>query len=189
MINTRLTDLQSLLLSAASRHDAGSLIPVPDSVASKQGAVQKALSQLLKRGLVTESSPPPAGAEWRTDGQRRFGLILTGQGLAAIGVTSTRKEAQVDELPSSARGPAAPVLSEAAIEEDARRGLAPTKSATVIALMRRKQGATLAELVEATGWLPHTTRAALTGLRKKGHSLHTGKRGDATCYTIARAGA
>lgn len=33
-------------------------------------------------------------------------------------------------------------------------------------------GASLDELAGATGWLPHTTRAALTGLRKKGHA-HT----------------
>jgi hypothetical protein len=41
------------------------------------------------------------------------------------------------------------------------------------------------ELIEATGWLPHTTRAALTGLRKKGHAIARGKRDDATCYTLA----
>jgi hypothetical protein len=36
----------------------------------------------------------------------------------------------------------------------------------VIALLQQEQGATLAELIATTGWLPHTTRAALTGLRK-----------------------
>ena len=30
---------------------------------------------------------------------------------------------------------------------------------------------TLAKLVAATGWLPHTTRAALTGLRKRGYAV------------------
>jgi hypothetical protein len=44
--------------------------------------------------------------------------------------------------------------------------------------------ATPIEMVEATGWLPHTTRAALTGLRKKGHAIAKGKRGDVTCYSI-----
>src|SRR5688572_7801679 len=38
----------------------------------------------------------------------------------------------------------------------------PTKQAIVIGLLQRKEGATLADLVAATGWLPHTTRAALT---------------------------
>ena len=41
-----------------------------------------------------------------------------------------------------------------------------TKTATVVALLGSDGGATLAELIAATGWLPHTTRAALTGLRK-----------------------
>ena len=41
----------------------------------------------------------------------------------------------------------------------------------VLALLRRSDGASLDELVVATGWLPHTTRAALTGLRKKGHAI------------------
>ena len=40
-----------------------------------------------------------------------------------------------------------------------------TKQARVIALLERETGATLAKLVAATSWLPHTTRAALTGLR------------------------
>ena len=60
-----------------------------------------------------------------------------------------------------------------------------TKTAAVIALLERNTGATLAELIAATGWLPHTTRAALTGLRKKGFAVERSKRGEATCYCIA----
>ena len=60
-----------------------------------------------------------------------------------------------------------------------------TKVAAVIALLERSIGATLAELIAATGWLPHTTRAALTGLRKKGHLIERSKRGEQTCYRIA----
>ena len=59
-----------------------------------------------------------------------------------------------------------------------------TKIAAVIALLGRKSGATLAELIAATSWLPHTTRAALTGLRKKGHAIERTKRGEETCYRI-----
>ena len=62
---------------------------------------------------------------------------------------------------------------------------APSKIASVVALLERPEGATLAELVEATGWLPHTTRAALTRLKKKGHLIAKDKRGDVTCYHIA----
>ncbi|MDB5677443.1 DUF3489 domain-containing protein [Sphingomonas bacterium] len=62
-----------------------------------------------------------------------------------------------------------------------------TKTALVLELLQREGGATLAELVNATGWLPHTTRAALTGLRKKGHTIDRSKRDDATCYCAAKA--
>jgi len=53
------------------------------------------------------------------------------------------------------------------------KGLSKTDKA--LALLRRQGGATPDELVEATGWLPHTTRAALTGLKKKGHTIERNK--------------
>ena len=62
-----------------------------------------------------------------------------------------------------------------------------TKASDVVTLLQRKSGATLAELTAATGWLPHTTRAALTGLRKKGHVIAKDKRDDVTCYRIDAA--
>jgi len=59
-----------------------------------------------------------------------------------------------------------------------------TKIEKVIALLRRKQGATLDELTRVTGWQPHTVRASLTGLKHKGHAIRRGKRDEATCYSI-----
>lgn len=65
---------------------------------------------------------------------------------------------------------------------------APTRKIDiVIALLRRQEGATLAELTSATGWQPHSARAVLTGLRKKGHLLEKIKRDDVTCYRITDA--
>jgi hypothetical protein len=46
-----------------------------------------------------------------------------------------------------------------------------SKLALVIELLRRANGATIPNLTEATEWLPHTTRAALTGLRKRGYAV------------------
>ena len=51
----------------------------------------------------------------------------------------------------------------------------PSKSTLVLDLLTREQGATIEQLVAATGWLPHTTRAALTSLRKKGHAVTSEK--------------
>jgi DNA-binding IclR family transcriptional regulator len=64
-----------------------------------------------------------------------------------------------------------------------------TKSAFVLALLQREQGATLAEIVGATDWQPHSTRAMLTGLRRKGHAIERRKRGDVTCYHLPPAAA
>ncbi len=46
-----------------------------------------------------------------------------------------------------------------------------TKQALLLELMGKEGGATLEELTSATGWLPHTARAAMTGLRKRGHDV------------------
>ena len=60
----------------------------------------------------------------------------------------------------------------------------PTKSSAVLTLLHRDKGATVIELVEATGWQPHTARAMLTGLRKKGHAIERRKCDDVTCYHL-----
>ncbi|WP_230206702.1 DUF3489 domain-containing protein [Novosphingobium sp. Gsoil 351] len=62
-----------------------------------------------------------------------------------------------------------------------------TKQALVLAMLRSEHGATLAQLVEATGWQPHTIRAALTGLRKKGHTIVKDKLDRVTRYAIEAA--
>jgi hypothetical protein len=58
---------------------------------------------------------------------------------------------------------------------------------TVVALLRRQEGASLDEMVQATGWLPHTTRAVLTGLKKKGHVVDKAKVDGVTRYMITGA--
>lgn len=50
-----------------------------------------------------------------------------------------------------------------------------SKTDLVLSLLQRPEGSTIAQLVAATGWLPHTTRAALTGLKKKGHVVTSEK--------------
>lgn len=50
-----------------------------------------------------------------------------------------------------------------------------SKAGLVLNMLKRTEGATIEQLVDATGWLPHTTRAALTGLKKKGHAVTSEK--------------
>lgn len=59
---------------------------------------------------------------------------------------------------------------------------APSKSDIVAKLLARPKGATVAEVSSATGWQPHSVRAFLSGLRKKGVELMRGSRKDGTTY-------
>ncbi len=51
----------------------------------------------------------------------------------------------------------------------------PTKIETILKLLRRSNRASITQLQKATGWKPHSVRAALTGLRKKGHNIERDK--------------
>lgn len=73
-------------------------------------------------------------------------------------------------------------------QQAAKPERAPNKISAFVALLKAPGGASLAELVAATGWLPHTTRAGLTGLKKKGHSVHKTKVDGVTRYSIKEAG-
>lgn len=53
-----------------------------------------------------------------------------------------------------------------------------TKKAQLIQMLSRKSGADVATISEKFGWLPHSTRAALTGLRKSGYELDAEKPGN-----------
>jgi hypothetical protein len=63
-----------------------------------------------------------------------------------------------------------------------------SKADLVLGLLQRPEGATIDHLVAATGWLPHTTRAALTGLKKKGHVVTSEKpEGEGRVYRVTVA--
>lgn len=62
---------------------------------------------------------------------------------------------------------------------------AEKKTDRVIALLKRDRGASLGEITDATGWLPHSARAVLTGLRKKGHIISKAKGDGVTRWSIA----
>ncbi len=77
----------------------------------------------------------------------------------AHGVSAAQERARI--APESASGKVAP-----------RPG---SKLSLVLGLLESPEGASLVRLVEVTGWLPHTTRAALTGLRKRGYVVSSEK--------------
>lgn len=167
-IMAMLNDTQMLLLATAAKRESGSLYPLPETRNGAAARAAKAVTALMKLGLVIERETKSSPAIVRRDGYTSYGIFVTPAGLTAIGVVE-------DETNDGASGIIEPFP-------------APTsKREAVLTLLRAGEGATMAELIAATGWLPHTTRAALTGLRKQGHVIERGKRDDATCYRIVGA--
>ena len=63
-----------------------------------------------------------------------------------------------------------------------------SKSSIVLTLLAREHGASITDIVSATGWLPHTARAALTGFRKKGLVIARVREADVTTYRLLEQG-
>lgn len=99
------------------------------------------------------------------EGTGNAAFALTPAGYAAIGMALP-----APPVPAVAQDEAAPKVR---------------KRDLVLGLLARAEGASLPELIAATGWLPHTTRAALSRLRSAGHILSKSPRADgATAYRI-----
>lgn len=169
---TKLNDTQCVLLSTAAVREHGMLLPVPETLGIAKTTALRAIEKLVAAGFAAEVEVSRVELAIRSDGDSHIGVVITEAGLTAIGVVvpgnmepPTTADTHMDTAPP------APIQT--------------TKSALVLSLLRREQGATLAEMVNVTGWLPHTTRAALTGLRKKGHGIDRRKRGEETCYHLA----
>lgn len=62
-----------------------------------------------------------------------------------------------------------------------------TRKSRLIALLTQEGGCTLASINDAFGWKPHTTRAAIAGLRKAGHQIETTAGEGGTGYRIVSA--
>jgi Protein of unknown function (DUF3489) len=184
-MSTILTDTQIVLLNVAAQREDRCL-EAPKNLKGK--TAEKTAVKLAEAGLVREILSKAAMPVWRRDEEaaRSYSLKLTAAGVKAaraesnvelstdvagaeLGVTKTETIPDTTaEMPASAAMLAAsPDL--AVTSATAPRG--GTKIAKVIGLLQRGEGATLDEVVTATGWLPHTTRAAFTGLRKRGYAI------------------
>lgn len=172
----KLNETDLVLLSIASQRE-DHLIVAPEGL--EDAGRRKLAGKLMRSGMAEEVATTRDELAWRVmeEGERR-GLKITPEGLAAIGL-------EVERDPTVRKGGRSKNGSRSASEGKASWAMssrvqpkAPrdeSKKAGIIALLRRKSGATLAELIESTGWLPHTTRAALTGLRKSGYELEKSK--------------
>jgi Protein of unknown function (DUF3489) len=168
-MSVKLTDAQLVMMSAAAQRKDRCL-SAPATI--KGAAFSKVSAKLVKLGLAREIEAKPGAPIWRrNDAGQGYALKLTAAGLKAIAVD----EGSPDAIePSEARQPQA----KNGAGPDEGRLPAPvaapregTKLALVIEHLRRADGATIIDLTQATGWLRHTTRAALTGLRKRGYAV------------------
>ena len=193
----KLSDTQLIVLSKAAQRDDGAAI-VPDgmnrAVAARVGA------SLVGRKLMREIRAKPGMPVWRMDeNDRPMSLVLLRAGRDAIGVDDEERDAEsvesangklvakphktrVGAIVNKARSgePTRQHVPEATVDRtgDASASSASysppragSKQALIIGMLSGKKGASIDALIEATGWLPHTTRAALTGLRKRGFGI------------------
>jgi hypothetical protein len=168
IMSVKLTGAQLVMMSgAAQRKDR--CLSAPSTV--RGAALGKVSAKLAKLGLAREIEAKPGAPIWRRDDAGQgYALKLTAAGLKAIAVEEGPQDAiEPGDAPQpQAKNRAIPD------QESHPAGVAPrdgSKLALVIELLRRADGATIVDLTQATGWLPHTTRAALTGLRKRGYAV------------------
>jgi hypothetical protein len=172
-MSTKLTDNQHALLESASLRGDRCFVLPPNL---KGGAAQKVMAKLIAEGLAKKIKAKAGAPIWRRDGEtdQAYSLKLSAAGAKAIAATEhsggkTAPEAPAQEaLPDSMDSATTSHQVAEVGKASPREG---SKLASVIALLRRPEGATIVVLTKATGWLPHTTRAAITGVRKRGYSV------------------
>jgi hypothetical protein len=169
------SETQSLILSRAATRPGNLALPLPEGLVG--AAAKMVVGKMIARGWLEEVEASSSRGEplWRETGDGHgTTLIATEAGLEAIGiepvmataVASARKARPKPEPVQTPNDPgtAKPVAI--------RPG---TKQAQIIAMLQRPEGATVHEMVEATGWLPHTVRGCISGALKKrlGLEVHT----------------
>jgi Protein of unknown function (DUF3489) len=185
---TKLSDTQAVILSAASQRDDGAVLPLPESLKVKGGAVDKVLGSLKGKGLIEHQGtprgddPPPLritragleaiGVEPEDDAPEGATPPDTGATPADVGVQAVKAPGQA----TGADGAAAPAKRKAS-GKAAKRGEAAlaekptpragTKQALMIEMLKRPEGATVEQIAAATGWQKHTIRGAISGALKK----------------------
>ena len=159
------------------------------------------VGKLLSEGLVEEIPARGALPVWRRDDEEgALALRITKRGLAAIGVDEGGALPDPEEPRDAEQGadlaPDKPPRRVAAARRNKTRDEAPqrsakpsrddSKQARVIEMLRRRQGATVATIMKATGWQPHSVRGFFAGVvrNKLGLTLVSEKTGEQRVYRI-----
>lgn len=179
-----LSDRQLILLSRAAERADHMLVPPDDDETSEHG---EALALLRDRGLIERANDNDAGL-----------FRVSAAGLALLGVTDDEPTPAPLPEPIQGNGTAAAgtrvrrarSLKAATLRtklQPSGTSVSPTRKAALVTLLRKPEGATLLQITNAFGWLPHSARAALSGLRKAGHRIErkVGPEGKEAVYRIA----
>lgn len=154
-MTTTLSDAQRYILTAAAATDEG--LVRPEHVSLKGGAVRAVLTSMLKRGLLEELAAGEGDHGWWCNAaDEPLTLRMTDAGAEAIGSRSDTALPRTEVAGPADSAKAAP-----------KAFRADTKQAALIALLQRKEGATIDEMAAVTGWMSHTVRGAMAGALKK----------------------
>ena len=165
----KLTDTQSLILSRAATRPGNLAMPLPEGLHG--AAAQKAVATMITRGWLEEVDADLRRGEplWRETGDGHgTTLIATEAGLEAIGIEPVAASSVASARKAKSNKDADPAPTTR--ETDAPKPVtirAGTKQAQIIALLQRPEGASIAEIVEATSWQAHTARGMISGALKK----------------------
>ena len=160
-MTTQLSPSQQLILNHAAQTTDGKLDWFPDNI--KGGARKKVLDSLFKRALIT-----PLGDDW----------FVAAEGYDALGrprptPATTHPDPEIEAAVSAAEANWAQEKQQAARQlikvgvEGIPRTRDHSKQATVIGMLKRPEGATITQIMEATGWQAHTVRGTFAGAMKK----------------------
>jgi hypothetical protein len=173
MPKTSLTDMQRVILSGAAMRLDRRVLPVPKSIQKNAAAIALSIKPMLSKGLVHEVPAEANDAVWRQDeASGKLALVITAAGMDAIGVALDNESANVgDNGPAEASGTTcgsfAAIMGAAPASVDRKLPRDGSKLGLLIETLRRPVGATIAEMIEATGWQAHSIRGAISGALKK----------------------
>lgn len=166
---TKLSDTQALILSAAAQRPKHIALPLPESL--RGGAAAKVVGAMLAKGFLQEvDADLRKGAPvWRETGDGHgVTLVATDAGFTAIGIeTEDANPAPAGATDGPTEQPAPDIPTETEPAPKTRAPREGTKQATLIAMLRAPDGATIEEIMAATGWQSHTVRGAMAGALKK----------------------
>ena len=159
----KLTDTQLVLLSKAVARDDGAAV-VPDNLS--KAAAFKVGSILVASKLMREIRSKPRMPIWRqNDEKRNVSLVITKAGRVALGIEQEEGQQPASKVIGKETAAA---INKSGSRSSPRSG---SKQARVITLLSTRSGASIISISEEMGWLSHTTRAVLTGLRKRGYGI------------------